>query len=510
LKLPLLCAALRADQISWSMALEVAKVATRGDEAEWLARADRCTVAGMRELVEQLRPGNDDEASNTEERCTLTVTANVEDAWLFECVRLLVQQMDGGTANETVEALVGEAMTSLFELLPREVFDPDELAPSNDVQDAWNRQLATWRKEGERLCDAKIPRWSQGESVAVSGTVPFDFTGSPASIDATLRRISGALEDRETRIGRLAETFWSADGWRRLGYATAAQYARERLGMGISSVKDKRLLMRRLKRLPHLAKALQEHAVCYEAARVVAKVATQETDAAWAQRAIERTVVQLREDVCAAEHLSRVGQCSSIEPPEPDTVTAWLALRSCVITGAVFDERVASQISDDLLGRLRIAFATARKTPAHLLSKGRETIRLRVAPEIRAAYRGLERLYHRHRPAAATFLRFACLSVIEQWAHARPSYEYAHIYLRDGLRCTSPVCRRRDVTPHHNKYRAHGGSDEDTNLTSLCVWCHLRGVHGGRLRVAGEAPGALTWWVGGHTVVEGRTRLQAA
>ena len=36
-----------------------------------------------------------------------------------------------------------------------------------------------------------------------------------------------------------------------------------------------------------------------------------------------------------AEHLARVGQCSVIAPPEPDTVTAWLALRSCVVTGAV-------------------------------------------------------------------------------------------------------------------------------------------------------------------------------
>jgi hypothetical protein len=122
-------------------------------------------------------------------------------------------------------------------------------------------------------------------------------------------------------------------------------------------------------------------------------------------------------------------------------------------------------------------------------------------------YRGLERLYLRHGPA--TVLRFACMAVIEQWAHERPDYQYAHIYLRDGLRCTSPVCGRRDVTPHHNRFRAHGGGDEDTNVTSLCVWCHLRGVHEGRLQVAGKAP-ALKWRIAGHTVVEGRKRMRAA
>jgi hypothetical protein len=220
--------------------------------------------------------------------------------------------------------------------------------------------------------------------------------------------------------------------------------------------------------------------------------------------------------VSAAQHFARAGQRSVIVPPAPDAVTAWLALRSCVITGAVFRDWDASQTAlrsasaqDDLIESLRKAFATARHLPAHLRSRGRETIRLRVAPEIRSMYRGLERLYLRHGPATGSFLRFACLTVIEQWAHERPDYQYAHIYLRDGLRCTSPVCGRRDVTPHHTRFRAHGGGDEDTNVTSLCVWCHLRGVHEGRLAVTGEAP-ALKWRIAGHTVVDGRTRLRAA
>jgi hypothetical protein len=279
--------------------------------------------------------------------------------------------------------------------------------------------------------------------------------------------------------------------------------------MGISSINDKRLLVRRLERLPHLAKALREHAVCYEAARVVAAVATPETDADWTQRAVERTVVQLGEDVSAADHLARVGQKSAVVPPDPETVTAWLALRSCVITGAVFEDAGAGEPdTGDALALLRQAFANARNPAREIGSRGREALRLRVSPEIRAMYRGLERLYLRHRPSTASFLRFACLAVIEQWAHARPDYAYAHIYLRDGLRCTSPVCSRRDVTPHHTRFRAHGGSDEDTNVTALCVWCHLRGVHEGRIAVAGEAPD-LSWRIAGHTVVQGRTKLAA-
>jgi hypothetical protein len=424
--------------------------------------------------------------------------------------------MDGGTTNEAVEALVAEASTSLFERLPKGVFDLEDLAPQCDAQKAWNRQLAAWRLEAERLCEPRIPRWTDGEAGASIESAALDFSGPAESIDAALRRISGAIREREVRIGELAESLWAANGWRRLGYATDAQYASERLGMAISSVNDKRLLVRQLRRLPHLAKAVRDGAVGYEAARVVSGVATTETDAAWTQRAVDRTIVHLREDVAVAEHLARVGRGSIILPPEPDAVTAWLALRSCVITGAVFRDFEASQTAlrsasapADLVESLRIAFATARHLPPHLRSKGRETIRLRVAPDIRSLYRGLERLYLRHGPATGSFLRFACLSVIEQWAHERPDYEYAQIYLRDGLRCTNPVCSRRDVTPHHNRFRSRGGGDEDTNLTSLCVWCHLQGVHQGRLEVTGEAP-ALKWRIAGHTVVDGRTRLRAA
>jgi hypothetical protein len=305
------------------MAVQIARVAKPYSEEAWLARATGSTVSAVRDLVRlEVGEGEKDEAaSESEDRCTLTITADTEDAWLLECVRLLVQQMDGGSANEVVDALLGEASSSLFERVPKDVLDLDELAPRNDAQNAWNRQLAVWRLEAERLCEPRVPRWSDGEAGPPIDSAEFDFSGSPQSIDAAFRRISGAIREREVRIGELADNFWAANGWRRLGYATDAQYASERLGMGVSSVNDKRLLVCQLRRLPHLAKALQDGAVGYEAARLVAPVATTETDAAWTQRAIERTVVHLREDIAAAEHLARVGQCSVIAPPEPDTVT---------------------------------------------------------------------------------------------------------------------------------------------------------------------------------------------
>jgi hypothetical protein len=71
----------------------------------------------------------------------------------------------------------------------------------------------------------------------------------------------------------------------------------------------------------------------------------------------------------------------------------------------------------------------------------------------------------------------------------------------------NPFCTRRDCTPHHVTFRAHGGDDSDDNLVTLCTWCHLEGVHRGRFTVTREN-GVLVWRFGSHTVVKGRRRIR--
>jgi hypothetical protein len=58
---------------------------------------------------------------------------------------------------------------------------------------------------------------------------------------------------------------------------------------------------------------------------------------------------------------------------------------------------------------------------------------------------------------------------------------------------------------HHIIPRSAGGPDEMWNLTSVCVAHHLRGIHGGKLRVTGKAPDQLCWTLSGALPeVEGR------
>jgi hypothetical protein len=128
---------------------------------------------------------------------------------------------------------------------------------------------------------------------------------------------------------------------------------------------------------------------------------------------------------------------------------------------------------------------------------------------MRRTYRWLERLYARYRPSNKSFLAYCCSELLGIGAHARPPVAYAPVYARDGFRCANPVCGRCQVTPHDVVFRSRHGSDEDVNVTSLCVECHLEGVHQGRITVTGSAPDLL-WVVGknGHTVVQGRRRVR--
>jgi len=45
-------------------------------------------------------------------------------------------------------------------------------------------------------------------------------------------------------------------------------------------------------------------------------------------------------------------------------------------------------------------------------------------------------------------------------------------------------------------FRSRGGRNARDNRVTVCAWHHLRGIHAGRIRASGEAPGAITWEIG--------------
>jgi hypothetical protein len=298
---------------------------------------------------------------------------------------------------------------------------------------------------------------------------------------------------REVALGRAFEAFFLGDGWRRLGYATAAQYARERLGTSLSSIKAKRWLVKRLDELRFLADALERDELGYEAARLVARVATRATVEAWVTRATERTLKHLREEIDAAELLAKWSERATVLPPSDADVRSVEDLERAVVTGQM---------------------SAPPASPASVAAPANVTLRLRVRASTARDFRHWEAIYLRHRGSAlrtTTFLRFACELFIDAWRPRRAEVEYAQIYQRDRYCCQSPCCGRRDVTPHHLRFRSHGGDDSEENVTSLCTWCHLEGIHRGQISATLPSAASNIRWTFGrsaHTVVEGRRRVR--
>jgi hypothetical protein len=80
------------------------------------------------------------------------------------------------------------------------------------------------------------------------------------------------------------------------------------------------------------------------------------------------------------------------------------------------------------------------------------------------------------------------------------AYNPAVIAGRDGYRCQVPGCScRRNLQVHHIVFRSRGGSDNESNLITLCSSHHLPGVHEGRLIIEGMAPDGIVVRIAAET-----------
>jgi hypothetical protein len=487
-RLPALADALVCGSLSWSMAAVLVTVAQPSDAHFWLAEAARRTVREMKSLVlERCDALDEGDPLEVEEGMrTLTLTVPREDAWCFEHAKLLGRRLGEGTNAEVMFGLVAESTSTLCGEVPRaaiELADDDAMNP----QRAWERELARMRTEAEVRCDSHFRRGGEPRPHVER----MHWPELPEAIDRQLRELARELAVREVTLGRALDAFLSADGWRRLGYATAAQYARERLGTSLSSIKAKRRLAKRLSELRFLADALESGELGYEAARLVAEVATSETVEAWTIRATERTLRHLREEIDAAELLARWSESAAVLPPSDADVRRVEDLERAVIAGQM---------------------SAVPRPPPVTAPPANVTLRLRVRASTARDFRHWEAVYLRYRGPLlrnTTFLRFSCELFIDTWRPRCVEVAYAHIHQRDRHRCQSPCCARRDITPHHLRFRSHGGDDSDENVASLCTWCHLDGIHRGQIS-ANPPASSIRWTFGrsAHTVVEGRRRAR--
>jgi hypothetical protein len=474
-------------------------------------------------------------------------------------------------ADAQVEALLAEGQGTLLAALPAGALDLDRTGGVDTAQRGWLQELGRWRAKAEALCEERFRESVLGSGRVVDRNVDPNVDPKAADparravaeaaarglsalesagchdLDGRLRGLSRLLGRQELELSRLVLKFHRADGWRRLGYASEAQYARERLGVSRSSLLARRALALRLEKLPRVAEALGAGQIGVEAAVQVVRVATPSTEAAWVERARQRTIKHLREEVAAALVTVRMSGEASCPPPVDGEMVAFHELEQAVVSGRAFQPQpandsevapmealegdvaaLAEPASEErrawlvMLGSLarwlgsgiQVSAGGGKAIRSRATSNvGRVALRWRVSQANYAMWRGLEAQARRWLPSGMSWLRFLCLSLWSAWRHLLgTSVAYGQIYIRDRFRCSSPVCSRRDVTPHHLQFRSAGGSDEPENTTSVCTWCHLCGVHGGRIRALGTAE-RIRWELGAPgrpcLVVQGRERVAA-
>jgi len=497
--LPGLRAALERGALGWSMVELLARDATPEDEAPLIAEACGMTVRAMRERLAGRSDEGDTESSTAlerdDEQRTLQVSVDNVTAWAFEATRSLLRTRFGVVGDDAMaEALLAEAMSTLLARHPELTCRLDSAARA----EAWDQRRELELRLAELLAEDELSDQAEdpGLTELVAGFVDDSVSGAelprtPVALDAHLRSLSARLQTRDRRLGELACEVWACSGWRTLGYASAAQYANERLGCSLASVKARMTLARRCRQfVPEVALALDDGDIGYEAARLVARVADRDTVYAWLDRAATRTTKHLREEVEIVEAIARAEGVTPVgsEPPDASLVAGFQDLERGMLDGTVAELVVNG---GRLAGSSQIS-VTGDGEPSQISvvddGRGRWAgmvpLRMRLRSETVGFWRDIERLFEAS-GEAGSFVDFLIRAFWSVWLRRDPErVAYQDVYERDLLRCASPVCSNRDLTPHHLKFRGHGGGDERSNLAGLCVTCHLEVLHLGRMRAA--------------------------
>ena len=429
-----------------------------------IAQAEASTVRALRAVL------GDQEHSNPTEWVTLTRRVERVDAVGFEGAIRLMNALGETTRTAAIEGVLAEALSTLMN---RSDLDPALVARIAGRHPA--EPLEATHPTPPTHTDIGLPPQPPQPQAQPQTPPSIALPEDPASLDLDLRNLAAELTRRDLRIGQLAQSLA-----RFLGTNCADAYYRDVLGLAPSSMAARIALARRAEHLPRLEAALESGTIGFESATLLARIATPDTEAAWLELAIISTTKIFREHVDAAELHARAdgAPLHGLLPPSPTELETARDLERQVLAAAF--ESSAARVSP-------------MSVPATMPDLGKVDLRLTLPDDLAAFWCDLELLHADAGSPTDTFVAFLAHTSLDTWrGHARlPAY--GEIYLRDRFRCQNPVCRSRHVTPHHIIFRAHGGSEDPTNLLSLCDRCHLDLIHAGHLEVSGQAPNSLRW-----------------
>jgi hypothetical protein len=312
-------------------------------------------------------------------------------------------------------------------------------------------------REAEREAEREARLEAESETwryLAQPSRVPvpppqFDEYSGAEEIDVALRELAARRDGCDDLLGYCAFVVRRSGLWRVAGYASFSHHCKERLGLAPRAVEQRAALEQRLWASPAL-RAARDAGLSYEKVRLLSNLPEGEVEG-WVARARTLTCVELREALAGREDAQ---------------------MRAARVLRARIPQRVALRLQD--------GFRAVRAVEGRLLDDGQCLVRM-----------------------ARHFIE------TWKWHVKKPRTVSQKIRERDLGRCQVPGCSRRAGHGHHVTPRSRGGSDGPWNRTGVCPCHHLRGIHGGYIRVTGRAPDGLVWEVGPrHAPVDLRTRCR--
>jgi hypothetical protein len=343
----------------------------------------------------------------------------------------------------------------------------------------------------------------------------------------TLKRIAKARAHLDLQEAEALREAQQLQLWRQFGHASLADYMVQELGYSTHRVAEDRLrLANALPQLPMLSQALQNGDLNFSQARELARVATPQTEAAWIEKTQEMNVREVEQAV-AGHHKGDLPE----DPIDPRLVrkTLWISVRPETLVlfreaKQKLDRDRGEKLDEDaLLDAMCRAFLSTESaavsneatsvprgseassgdsaTPSSKESMARDgaapyRIAVTICTECKRGWQHGGGAVEQMTPAAietaqcdAQWIGDLGTDVVER-AHQEISPATRRKVLhRDEQRCQVPGCNcHSNLDIHHIVHREHGGTNDLSNLTSLCESHHLA-HHAGTLtivRVDGE------------------------
>lgn len=332
--------------------------------------------------------------------------------------------------------------------------------------------------------------------------------GNPATHPQTIRLVRGLSESlvrrelgkasRHCDVGHRALAFYLHEMQSRglhqsTGHSSAVHYAAARLGLHRRTARDLVSVGTALSALPLCDDAFCDGRLVWSKLRLLARIATPETEADWLEKALALTAEDLDREIAGLAKGDRARKEKLGVPKVRFTITANVD----AVTQNEWDrvkEKLAAESGEtvtdaDLVRRFtRVALADGFSL-SDAERRAAEKPRAELVVSRCCDCHGVE-LNSSEGPIVLDDLT-AEMILCDAVSDETPEWLRKKIVARDGGACRH-CGSRSELHVHHIDFRSNGGRTEPRNLLTLCRKCHAL-VHEKLLVIAGEAPHVLAF-----------------